>query len=107
MNATNAEKYEEKQRKINAILLALSFAKNKGGGTASRQSLLDYCDQVVKDEEAQNSSAIFKFGSIFDPRNPLTKLQDTHIESYYEVLKSQTKELLVALQDSGSWGVDG
>jgi hypothetical protein len=39
-----AEAYETLQRKKNAILVALSFAKNKGGGEASRQSLIDYLD---------------------------------------------------------------
>lgn len=69
-----AEAYETVQRKKNAILVALSFAKNKGGGEASRQSLIDYLDQLIKEQDSYNSDVVFSYGSIFDPRNPLTKL---------------------------------
>lgn len=38
-----------------------------------------------------------RIGSLFNPESPLTKLQETHIESYYTVLKDQVREML------GSW----
>jgi len=43
-----------------------------------------------------------RIGSIFNPKHPLTKLQDTHIESYYMVLKEQIKEMLGAWHEADS-----
>ena len=100
--SSNSQNFEERQRKINAILIGLSYAKNKGGGEASRQTLLDYIDEVTKSDNSLKVDCVVQFGSIFDPRNPLTKLQETSIDSYYEVLKSQVKEQLVGLSSVGN-----
>ena len=69
------------------LLITLFLAKSKGGGAASRQTLLEFFKETVKSNGSKNAELSLRLGSLFNPEHPLTKLQDTHIESYYAVLK--------------------
>ena len=42
----------------------------------------------------------FRIGSLFNPCHPLTKLQETDIDSYYAVLKDQVREMLGAMDSN-------
>ena len=75
------------QQQRNVLLIALFLSKNKGGGAASRQNLLEYFKDKVKSDGSKNAELSLRIGSLFNPLHPLTKLQDTSIESYYAVLK--------------------
>ena len=79
------------------LLIAQFLARSKGGGAASRQTLLEHFKEKVKNDGSKNAEMSLRIGSLFNPKHPLTKLQDTHIESYYAVLKDQIREML------GSW----
>ena len=71
----------------NVLLIGLYLSLNKGGGASTRQNLLEFFKESHKDESSKNAKLSLKIGSLFNPKHPLTKLQDTHIESYYAVLK--------------------
>ena len=90
------------QLKKNALLVALYLARNKGGGAASRQTLLEFFKENTKQGESKNARLSLRIGSLFNPKHPLTKLQDTAIESYYTVLKEQIREMLGAWRDTDS-----
>lgn len=97
-----AKASEQFQLKKSCLLIALYLSKNKGGGAKSRQTLLEFFKDHVKSEGSQNAKLSLRIGSIFNPKHPLTKLQDTHIESYYAVLKDQVREMLGAWHETDS-----
>ena len=76
--------------------------RNKGGGAQSRQTLLEFFKEDVKAKDSQNAKLSMRIGSIFNPKHPLTKLQDTHIDTYYMVLKEQIREMLGAWHETDS-----
>ena len=95
------------QLKKNTLLVALYLARNKGGGAASRQTLLEFFKENTKQEDSRNARLSLRIGSLFNPKHPLTKLQDTAIESYYEVLKEQIREMLGAWHDTDTLDPEG
>ena len=90
------------QQQRNVLLIALFLSKNKGGGAASRQTLLEYFKDKVKSDGSKNVELSLRIGSLFNPCHPLTKLQDTHIDSFYAVLKDQIREMLGAWKECDS-----
>ena len=90
------------QQRKSCLLIALYLNRNKGGGAQSRQTLLEFFKEDVKAKDSQHAKLSMRIGSIFNPKHPLTKLQDTHIDSYYMVLKEQIREMLGAWHETDS-----
>ena len=99
--------------KKNTLMISWYLARNKGGGVKSRQTILEFFKENTKESESKNAPLSLRIGSLFDPRNPLTKLQDTHIESYYMILKDEIREMLgfwseteTIMQDGQNFEID-
>lgn len=58
----------------NVLLIALYLSRNKGGGAASRQTLLEYFKEDCKSSDSKNLTLSLRIGSLFNPNSPLTKL---------------------------------
>ena len=56
------------------MLVALYLAKNKGGGAASRQNLLEFFKEKIKSGDSNNAPLSLRVGSLFNPKHPLTAL---------------------------------
>ena len=85
-----AKASESFQQKKSALLVALFLNRTKGGGVQSRQTLLEFFKEHVKNNGSKNAELSMKIGSIFNPKHPLSKLQeqgDAAKEAYYSVLK--------------------
>ena len=88
----DALNFELEMQKKSALLVALYMAKNKGGGTKSRQTLYEY----LKEEGSTDKELVLEFGPMADAKMLLT-LKKASNEAFYSFLGSAVLQML------GSW----